>query len=130
HLGPPSLDTRNWARPIRAPDCEPVTTTRLPELAAVVSTWLMPRAWSAGRVLKSWLALVAGGKPADRVPGFGPGPPRPPPNAATSPMPRATIDTMGRAARTAQCLIPALDNGDGSGWSRPGPRPRGRVRSG
>ena len=66
----------------------------------------MPRAASAGVVLKSLPAGVAGGKPTDRFAGAGPTPPLPPPKAATTATPTATMDTMGSAARIAHRLMP------------------------
>ena len=89
----------------------------------------MPRAASAGVVLKSLPAGVAGGKPTDRFAGAGPTPPFPPPKAATTATPTATMDTMGSAARIAHRLMPAADSGEGTAPSAVSPDVLGEETS-
>src|SRR5580704_10274538 len=67
---PSSVDTKNWARAIRAPCCEPTATISAPSLATRPSVWLMPRPVAAA--LNALPARVAGGKPSAAGGGAGP----------------------------------------------------------
>src|SRR5580704_17763914 len=67
---PSSVDTKNWARAIRAPCCEPTATISAPSLATWPSVWLMPRPVAAA--LNAFPARVAGGKPSAAGGGAGP----------------------------------------------------------
>ncbi len=67
---PASVDTKNWARAIRAPCCEPTATISAPSLATRPSVWLMPRPVAAA--LNALPARVAGGKPSAAGGGAGP----------------------------------------------------------
>ena len=58
---PSSADTKNWARAIRAPCCEPTATISAPSLVTRPSVWLMPRPLAAAE--NALPARVAGGKP-------------------------------------------------------------------
>src|SRR5258707_1310489 len=79
----------------------------------------MPRAWSAGVVVKALVARVAGGKPTFRVAGAGPAAPVLPPNVATAATPTATIDMAGSATRRAHRFTPSFEKG-GGGTGAPG----------
>jgi hypothetical protein len=67
---PAFSDTKNWARAMRAPFCDPTATISAPSLVTRPSVWLMPRPPGAAA---NWLpARVAGGNP--RAAGGGAGP--------------------------------------------------------
>src|SRR5271170_577396 len=67
---PSSVDTKNWARAIRAPCCEPTATISGPSLVTRPRVWLMPRPLAAAE--NALPAKVAGGKPSAAGGGAGP----------------------------------------------------------
>ena len=95
---PPSVDTKNWARAIRAPCCEPTATISAPSLVTWPSAWLMPRPLSA--VPKSAPARVAGGNPRAAGGGAGPGGLLPfAPAMTTTATPNTIMATIGMITR-------------------------------
>ncbi len=94
---PSSVDTKNWARAIRAPCCEPTATISAPSLVTWPSVWLMPRPLSTAP--KSAPARVAGGNP--RAAGGGAGPAWLPfaPAMTTTATPNTIMATIGMITR-------------------------------
>jgi len=58
-LRPSSPETKNWARPMRPPACDPTATIWWPAPATRPSVWVMPRLLATA--VKSAPASVAGG---------------------------------------------------------------------
>src|SRR5271169_3164463 len=95
---PSSVDTKNWARAIRAPCCEPTATISAPSLVTRPSVWLMPRPLAAAE--NAWPARVAGGKPSAAGGGAGPSwLPFAPAMTATA-TPNTIMATIGMMTRT------------------------------
>ena len=97
---PSSGDTKNWARAMRAPDCDPTATISSPTLVTRPSVWLMPRLLAAA--VKSLPARVAGGKPREAAGGAGPGLPLFAPAITTTATPNTTMARIGIATRIPQ----------------------------
>ena len=92
---PSFSDTKNWARAIRAPACDPTATISSPTLATRPSVALMPRSLSAA--MKSLPASVAGGKPSAVADGAGPELPLFAPTITTTATPKTTMARIGIA---------------------------------
>src|SRR5689334_7036140 len=99
-LWPPSADTKNWARSMRAPVCDPTATTSFPTLVTRPSVWVMPR--PLGVAVKSLPASVAGGKPSALGGGVGPALPVFTPVSTTTATPKTTMARIGIATRIPQ----------------------------
>src|SRR5580704_242923 len=94
---PSSVDTKNWARAIRAPCCEPTATISAPSLATRPSVWLMPRPLAAA--LNTSPARVAGGNPRAAGGGVGPAWLPPAPAITTTATPNTIMATIGMITR-------------------------------
>ena len=92
---PSFSDTKNWARAMRAPACDPTATISSPTLVTRPSVALMPRALSAA--VKSLPARVAGGKPRAVAGGAGPELPLFASAITTTATPKTTMARMGIA---------------------------------
>ena len=100
---PSSPDTKNCARGMRVPACEPTATISWPTLATRPSVWVMPRPLPAA--VKSLPARVAGGKPSEAADGAGPPWPLFAPAITTTATPKTTMARIGIAT-----LIPQPRN--------------------
>ena len=100
---PSSPDTKNCARGIRVPACDPTATISWPTLATRPSVWVMPRPLPAA--VKSLPARVAGGKPSEAADGVGPAWPLFAPAITTTATPKTTMARIGIAT-----LIPQPRN--------------------
>src|ERR1700759_2213196 len=100
---PSSPDTKNCARAMRAPDCDPTATIVSPTLVTWPSVWVMPRTLApAGN---SPPARVAGGKPSEAADGVGPAWPLFASAITTTATPKTTMARIGIAT-----LIPQPRN--------------------
>src|SRR5690348_16732268 len=97
---PSSPDTKNCARAMRAPDCDPTATISSPTLVTRPSVWLMPRPPPA--VMKSLPASVAGGKPSEAADGVGPAWPLFASAITTTATPKTTMARIGIATQIPQ----------------------------
>src|SRR5580692_1024978 len=100
---PPSPDTKNCARAMRAPDCDPTATIWSPTLVIRPSVWVMPR--TLAPAVKSPPARVAGGKPSEAADGVGPAWPLFASAITTTATPKTTMARIGIAT-----LIPQPRN--------------------
>src|SRR5689334_23988914 len=92
---PSSPDTKNCARGMRVPACDPTATISWPTLATRPSVWVMPRPLPAA--VKSLPARVAGGKPSEAADGAGPPWPLFAPAITTTATPKTTMARIGIA---------------------------------
>src|SRR6478735_934082 len=100
---PSSPDTKNCARGMRVPACDPTATISCPTLATRPRVWVMPRPLPAA--VKSLPASVAGGKPSEAADGAGPAWPLFAPAITTTATPKTTMARIGIAT-----LIPQPRN--------------------
>ena len=100
HERPSLPDTKNWARAMRAPACDPTATISSPTLVIRPSVALIPRPLTAA--VKSLPARVAGGKPRAVADGAGPALPLFAPAITTTATPKTTIARIGIATLTPQ----------------------------
>src|SRR5689334_19670140 len=139
---PSSPDTKNCARGMRVPACDPTATISCPTLATPPRVWVMPRPLPAA--VKSLPASVAGGKPSEAADGVGPAWPLFAPAITTTATPKTTMARIGIATlipqpRNSRPFTNSRDQRRLAGWgssersrlahSAPGPsarRPDGR----
>ena len=131
---PSSRDTKNCARGMRVPACDPTATISSPTLVTRPSVWVMPRPPPAA--VKSLPARVAGGKPSEAADGVGPALPLFAPAITTTATPKTTMARIGIATlipqpRNSRPAANSRDQRRLTGWgrserSRPGPLGAGR----
>ena len=99
-VAPLLVETKNWARAMRAPSCDPTATISAPSLATWPSVWLMPRPLAA---TVNWPpARVAGANPSAAGGGAWPaGPPLLTLEITTAATPNTIMVVISTAPRSA-----------------------------
>ena len=118
---PSSRDTKNCARGMRVPACDPTATISSPTLVTRPSVWVMPRPPPAA--VKSLPARVAGGKPSEAADGVGPALPLFAPAITTTATPKTTMARIGIATlipqpRNSRPAANSWDQRRLTGWGR------------
>ena len=131
---PSSRDTKNCARGMRVPACDPTATISSPTLVTRPSVWVMPRPLPAA--VKSLPARVAGGKPSEAADGVGPALPLFASAITTTATPKTTMARIGIATlipqpRNSRPATNSRDQRRLTGWGseraeQPGPLGAGR----